>query len=329
MAHQVKLRPLLPHTSNRPNPPSDPAPLPKRKRPQVSAACNGCRKRKVKCDGVRPSCYSCSYSKIPCVYPVPEGLSQREAQKQKLSDVSKAHENSHRVLQLLRASQDGFSYEILQQLRQPGHLDDAIQAIADASLLFPQGDDHAPENADPGITLPLSRWTTVSHDDKLLTRLLDLFWAWDGTLSLLVDRELLAAELSTGVPGPGEKHRFCSPLLINAILAVSSLHSTRDYSASAGEALSLSQKFAEHAFDLIEAERDLGSLTLIQSAAILWVYARNEGSQISQARAARLADLMRQLWSALFDSLEQQTSRDSRLRQAISQISWGFYCFFA
>nr|XP_036588904.1 nitrogen assimilation transcription factor nira [Colletotrichum truncatum]KAF6800546.1 nitrogen assimilation transcription factor nira [Colletotrichum truncatum] len=150
MANSIKLRPLLPLTSNGPPAPIPISTAPKRKRPQVSAACNGCRKRKVKCDGARPCCYACSISKIPCVYPVPEGLSQREAQKLKLNHMSKAHESSRRVLELLRASRDGASTEILQQLQHSEHLDETIQSIADASLLLPKLGDQG------GLTLRTS-----------------------------------------------------------------------------------------------------------------------------------------------------------------------------
>ncbi|KAL0937686.1 nitrogen assimilation transcription factor nira [Colletotrichum truncatum] len=195
MANSIKLRPLLPLTSNGPPAPIPISTAPKRKRPQVSAACNGCRKRKVKCDGARPCCYACSISKIPCVYPVPEGLSQREAQKLKLNHMSKAHESSRRVLELLRASRDGASTEILQQLQHSEHLDETIQSIADASLLLPKLGDQGGESfryspntslrsllaetADSGVVLPVSRWTLVSQDDQFLTQLLDIFWTWD------------------------------------------------------------------------------------------------------------------------------------------------------
>lgn len=77
------------------------------------------------------------------------------------------------------------------------------------------------ESVDTGITLPISRWTTVLKDDKVLTQLLDLFWTWDGTLSRLVARDLFTAEL--GNADAQQKHQFCSPFLVNAILTVSSV----------------------------------------------------------------------------------------------------------
>lgn len=54
--------------------------------------------------------------------------------------MSRAHESSRKVLEMLSVSQDGASHEILQQLKQSNHLDDTIQSIADASLLLPTSD---------------------------------------------------------------------------------------------------------------------------------------------------------------------------------------------
>ncbi|KAI8253962.1 hypothetical protein K4K58_006867 [Colletotrichum sp. SAR11_239] len=302
----------------------------------------------------------CSTTKTPCVYPVPEGLSRSQAQKQKFTDVSRAHESSRRVLELLSASQDGASHDILQQLKHSKHLDNTIQSIADASLLLPRGDGDdemgdppvttpQPEDnmladtaqnltgsTDTSIILPVSRWTTVLKDDRILTQLLEIFWAWEGTLSRLVVRDLFSAELSNA--DAQQKHQFCSPLLVNAILAVSSLHSTRKHSSLHTDAKKIAQKFADCAFDLLDAEEDVSSLTLLQGAAVLWVYCSNEGTRVSRTRAARLAGLMLRTWSTLglgtdesnlFHQPETQPTNDLEVWQAVSYIAWGFYCFFA
>lgn len=40
----------------------------KNKRRRVALACEGCRQRKTRCDGVQPTCGICQKRKIPCVY---------------------------------------------------------------------------------------------------------------------------------------------------------------------------------------------------------------------------------------------------------------------
>ncbi|RKP36414.1 hypothetical protein BJ085DRAFT_20566, partial [Dimargaris cristalligena] len=39
---------------------------PKRKR--LNQACDGCRRKKVRCDGERPNCRNCRRQQMPCVY---------------------------------------------------------------------------------------------------------------------------------------------------------------------------------------------------------------------------------------------------------------------
>ena len=83
----------------------------------------------------------------------------------------------------------------------------------------------------PPANLPLSRWTSVSNDDKLLTHLFTLFWTWEATLTRILHREWLLHSLSAKPAGEGvvssaspidaQEAQFCSELLINSILAIS------------------------------------------------------------------------------------------------------------
>ncbi|KAK2001194.1 hypothetical protein LX36DRAFT_653567 [Colletotrichum falcatum] len=287
--------------------------------------------------------------------------------------MSIAHEKSQRVLELLRANRDGTSQDILKQLQHSERLDEAIESIADASLLLPEIYNHRRDSGDPedlthqlenlsrepatrhlisssdgsAKTLPagnfdpepillVSLWTTVSQDNKLLTFLLDRFWTWDDTLSHLIDRGLFIGDLSAasrpGFPA-GYDRGFCSPLLVNAILAVGSLHATRKQPEwYSGDMVALGNRFASHAFDLLESEKGASSLTLLQGAAVLWLFAGNRGSQASCTQSASLRDLLQHTWLALgldTDNPGKEDAHDVRIWRAVSHITWGFYCFFA
>nr|XP_036588903.1 nitrogen assimilation transcription factor nira [Colletotrichum truncatum]KAF6800545.1 nitrogen assimilation transcription factor nira [Colletotrichum truncatum] len=112
---------------------------------------------------------------------------------------------------------------------------------------------------------------------------------------------------------------------------------TRKHTNSTIDLVNLSQRFASHAFSLLDAERGTSSLTLLQSAAILWVYSRNEGSRMSLAQSANLVGLLQQTWAALglesngasLFKFSEEVTDDVGVWQAISSIAWGFYCFFA
>ncbi|GJC97181.1 C6 transcription factor [Colletotrichum higginsianum] len=166
---------------------------------------------------------------------------------------------------------------------------------------------------------------------------------WDSTLSHLVDRELFIADLSATLPdlSTGQRRSFCSPFLVNAILAVASLHATRkSFSPYSGNFVVLSLEFARCAFDLLESERCSGSssLTLLQGAAILWLFAKNEGARASPTQAASLGSLIQRTWSELgletggpmaFRVSGTSEAHKVKIWKAVSHMTWGFYCFFA
>ncbi|KZL67868.1 C6 transcription factor [Colletotrichum tofieldiae] len=370
MSHTVKLRPLLPLAAAASGPPPV-APTvtrpPKRKASQVLAACNGCRKRKVKCDGVRPSCYTCKTSDSPCVYPVPEGLSQRQAQKQKLDYASRAYENSHRVLKLLRASRDGASQDILKQLQHSEHPDEAVQSIADASLLLPKFHEQRRESSSKSLGGSLSapkasgldfrvnnsttHSTIVPQDNKLLTHLLDMFWIWDGTLSHLVDQELFITDLNSIVPDlpTAQSRSFCSSFLINAILAVASVRvqksnqptrNTQEFQPILRGFRRAQPRVCPIFFRPARVGKEFvsTSLTLMQGVVILWLFTNNEGSRASRTQASSLSGLLQRTWSELgletggpmaFRVSGKNEAHNFKIWKVVSHMTWGFYCFFA
>ncbi|KAF2104309.1 hypothetical protein NA57DRAFT_70521 [Rhizodiscina lignyota] len=61
----------------------------KRRREQVSSACDRCQKRRIKCDGFRPSCQSCTSRNVECSYSVPAGISRNQNLKTQVQELSK------------------------------------------------------------------------------------------------------------------------------------------------------------------------------------------------------------------------------------------------
>lgn len=73
------------------------------------------------------------------------------------------------------------------------------------------------------FTLPISRWTSVRKDDRLLNHLMTLFWTWDNTVEPCLYRPLFEEDLADSAPqdsGPSTD-AFCSSFLVNALLALS------------------------------------------------------------------------------------------------------------
>ncbi|KAI5272060.1 hypothetical protein E4T47_04693 [Aureobasidium subglaciale] len=89
---------------------------------QTKAACIPCRKRKSKCDGIRPSCKSCSSKATPCTYSVIPGVTQQQAVKNQL-DAYKY------VLNLLREGNKDDCDKLVLEIKKGESLTDAILEI--------------------------------------------------------------------------------------------------------------------------------------------------------------------------------------------------------
>ena len=71
--------------------------------------------------------------------------------------------------------------------------------------------------------LPLSRWTTVSADDRLMNHLYLLFITWDNIVGRAFYRPLFEEDIVTIDPKSTNEYadEFCSQFLVNALLAAS------------------------------------------------------------------------------------------------------------
>ncbi|KAJ0163899.1 Nitrogen assimilation transcription factor nit-4 [Colletotrichum tanaceti] len=108
--------------------------------------------------------------------------------------------------------------------------------------------------------------------EPIVTHLLDLFWQWQSSSLLVVDRDLFLRHRRTWDEGDGRGDRdFYSPCLLYALLALASMISldrgVARYSASpegvAGEG------FAKRARALLDLELDHPKITTVQAALVL------------------------------------------------------------
>ncbi|KAM5355053.1 hypothetical protein ACJ41O_001699 [Fusarium nematophilum] len=137
-----RLRPLLPACSRGARPSAEGedetrvALAPKRK--NVFAACQLCRKRKVRCDGRFPQCQQCAKQDTHCEYP-PDGPDGHEAVKRKLSDVEErleAHEELYRILQTKPEEE---SLAIFRRIINGHYVRSILRQIKDGDLLLQVG----------------------------------------------------------------------------------------------------------------------------------------------------------------------------------------------
>ncbi|RGP74219.1 nitrogen assimilation transcription factor nit-4 [Fusarium sporotrichioides] len=184
-----------------------------------------------------------------------------------------------------------------------------------------------------GYTLPLSRWTNVHQDDKLLNHLLLLFWTWDTLCNRIIDRSIFEEDLKnldpTTTSAPWEL-RFCSPFLVNALLAVSCLYSTNSATFSTPDEISSRGRgFAQEAIRCLKLEDTRPLLPVVQGLGLMYVY---EGALGDGDAALEFHSLMQQRYMELrLDDIQRSTdtaiagSRQRAEAHALSWIQWGFY----
>ena len=109
---------------------------------------------------------------------------------------------------------------------------------------------------------------------ELRDHLLDLFWRWQNTWQYLVPQELFMKGLDNPQPTC-----FCSPLLLNATLALASRYSDRpEVRTDPNDPATAGEPFAASAKVMLQHECEAPTTTTVQAAALLslWETSRDK-----------------------------------------------------
>ncbi|KAM3549913.1 hypothetical protein ARSEF4850_008606 [Beauveria asiatica] len=188
----------------------------------------------------------------------------------------------------------------------------------------------------PGHDLPLSNWTSVSTDDRRMNHLLNLFFTWDNTVERIIYRPILEENVRRlrrghqGDNGDNTDSDFCSPFLVNSLLALSCLYSMDPATyKDPADPRTRGRLWAEEA-ELHLQNCSRPSIALMQGLFIFLVY---EGSLGDGTRTlqylTRCMDVYRILNDRNMDELAGDRVPESRRRlerEAFSWCMWGMYC---
>ncbi|KAH8646316.1 fungal-specific transcription factor [Xylariales sp. PMI_506] len=181
-------------------------------------------------------------------------------------------------------------------------------------------------------SLPLSRWTTVPANDQLMNHLLNMFFTWDTVVERAVYRPIFEEDVVYKNPKSAnqEPGTFCTPFLVNALLAVSCLYTLNPITfKDPMDSMSRGRLWADEAERLL-AEIDKPSIPLLQGLHSLFVY---EGDLGIGSKALEYFQRGVIVYAALNNELDilphhemDGGARRQQEKQAISWCMWGYYC---
>ncbi|KAF4338028.1 nitrogen assimilation transcription factor nit-4 [Fusarium beomiforme] len=117
---------------------------------------------------------------------------------------------------------------------------------------------------EPGLRTPASTWTVITNDSVLVQHLLALYFCWEYPTFASLSKEHFLQDFQEG------RNRYCSPILVNALLALGCRFSTQPMSrANPNDPYTSGDHFFKESLRLFAQETDHHTLTTIQALGIM------------------------------------------------------------
>ncbi|KAK3376353.1 fungal-specific transcription factor domain-containing protein [Lasiosphaeria ovina] len=279
---------------------------PSRKRGAVTrVACTPCRVRKSGCDGQRPACSLCLKRNVECAYSAADSATLREENEA----LSKVASDNMELVWLMSTAPEPVAWEMLLALRArpnagfvprnsvgggeisklPVPNDVSSESWHAPSLIEmqpPEGSHSASPNTSNMAALNLSDaimdredsraaghvWTGVTSDSGLVLHLLGLYFCWEYPIFATLSKEHFMKDFEAGLP------RYCSPILVNALLALGCCFSTRPSTRTdPNDGFTSGNHFFSESLRLFDLQTDHTCLTTIQALGIMAIREANCG----------------------------------------------------
>ncbi|KAI1744752.1 fungal-specific transcription factor domain-containing protein [Xylaria scruposa] len=116
----------------------------------------------------------------------------------------------------------------------------------------------------PEMKVPASTWTNITNDSNLVQHLLALYFCWEYPTFASLSKEHFLKDYVQG------RHRYCSPILVNALLALGCRFSTQPNTrANPNEPRTSGDHFFKESLRLLYREANHHTLTTIQALGIM------------------------------------------------------------
>ncbi|KAJ5799047.1 uncharacterized protein N7503_006552 [Penicillium pulvis] len=128
----------------------------------------------------------------------------------------------------------------------------------------------------PIFEVPAKPWTSTTADDDFASHLISLYFTWQHSISYYLDRDLFLRDMCS----KDLSSHFCSPLLVNSILAVACFYSDYDEAFVVPNVISSrGEHFFEEAISLLRKENGELSLPSLQARGNLYTWACGMGRE--------------------------------------------------
>ncbi|KAI8950097.1 hypothetical protein F4801DRAFT_361867 [Xylaria longipes] len=116
----------------------------------------------------------------------------------------------------------------------------------------------------PEMKVPASTWTNITNDSALVQHLLALYFCWEYPTFASLSKEHFLRDYVQG------RHRYCSPILVNALLALGCRFSTQPNTrANPNEPRTSGDHFFKESLRLLYRQTNHHTLTTIQALGIM------------------------------------------------------------
>ncbi|KAL4802520.1 hypothetical protein BDV18DRAFT_62412 [Aspergillus unguis] len=247
----------VPSLTTRPGPPGG---VVRPRAKKASIACAECRRRRSKCTGGIP-CDRCRGDKTACVVNEDSDRRRKGVLERRLELLERDRSLLSVLIESLQQANELEASRVLDVIRSRSSLDD-IREFLDTA---PRSSENTPTRqiyGRPLYQVPARPWTSLTDDSNYVSHLVSLYFTWNWPVQKWINRDLFIADMQRG----DLNCRFCSPFLVNALLAVACCYSDPPEGDQPGR-----QSFFNEAKRLLEAERGKLSLTSFQGRCELYV----------------------------------------------------------
>ena len=166
-------------------------------------------------------CESCRQRQIPCEVDEESDERRRIVLKRRLESLDRDRNLLLRLLEILKDECTTRTSGILNLIRSDASPEDIGSYLSEDLDLLEDSNVKYLQNS-PLYHVPAKPWTRITQDDDFVSHLISLYFSWDHVVLGWIDRSLFLRDMSSG----RQESRFCSPLLVNAILAVACVSRT-------------------------------------------------------------------------------------------------------